>query len=133
MCCCETDYVTEKLLKPLKYYTVPIVYGTANYSRFLPKGAYLNAMELGAKRLAKEMNDIINDKERYYSFFKWHNHYSFHSPDEDPATDNYCRLCAALNHVDTRQTQNNFLDWWNCKKIKKLFSRNCKDVLTCLE
>ncbi|XP_049868714.1 alpha-(1,3)-fucosyltransferase C-like [Pectinophora gossypiella] len=117
------DYVTEKLLRPLQHYTVPIVYGSANYTRYMPDGAYLNAFELGAKKLAAEMKSIIDNKERYYNFFKWRNHYSYHDISEDSATDNYCRLCAALHANDTRAKTEDipFTDWWNspfkCSKL----------------
>ncbi|CAK1543353.1 unnamed protein product [Leptosia nina] len=63
------DYVTEKLLTPLNNYAVPIVYGGADYTRFLPEGSYLNAIELGPKRIAEKMVEIISNKTQYYDFF----------------------------------------------------------------
>ncbi|KAJ8729960.1 hypothetical protein PYW07_016998 [Mythimna separata] len=81
------DYVTEKLLNALQHYTVPIVYGGANYTRFMPDGIYLNARTVTEKELVKKMVDIINNKEKYYDFFRWHNHYSYHNMDEAPEKD----------------------------------------------
>nr|XP_037877562.1 alpha-(1,3)-fucosyltransferase C-like [Bombyx mori] len=50
------DYVTEKLLHALEFDAVPVVYGGANYTRFMPEGIYLNARELGAAALAEKMH-----------------------------------------------------------------------------
>ncbi|KAG6450280.1 hypothetical protein O3G_MSEX006457 [Manduca sexta] len=115
------DYVTEKLLSALNHYTVPVVFGTANYTRFMPDGIYLNAKELGAQELAKQMSEIINDKERYYNFFKWHNHYSYHELEEVPETDFHCKLCEKVNSKEVTEGVNiheHIREWWNPKKIR---------------
>ncbi|CAH2037198.1 unnamed protein product, partial [Iphiclides podalirius] len=74
---CE-DYVTEKLLHGLKHNAVPIVYGGANYTRFMPNGIYLNARDLGAEKLAEKMNELIKDAEQYSQYFRWKDHYSYY-------------------------------------------------------
>ncbi|XP_026331240.1 alpha-(1,3)-fucosyltransferase C-like, partial [Hyposmocoma kahamanoa] len=91
------DYVTEKVLTALEHYTVPIVYGGANYTRFIPKGIYLDAESLGPGELARVMNDTMCNKKKYYDFFKWHNHYSFHASNASANTDEICAFCAFLN------------------------------------
>ncbi|XP_026332823.1 alpha-(1,3)-fucosyltransferase C-like [Hyposmocoma kahamanoa] len=110
------DYVTEKLLHALEHYTVPVVLGGANYSRFMPKGIYLDAGRLGPERLAKRMNEIMNDEEKYYEFFKWHGYYSFHDTVEDRYHREICGLCDLLNNK-TRMKQtsiwHNLIQWWN--------------------
>lgn len=63
----------------------------------MPDGIYLNARWLGVKKLAKKMNDIIQDRERYYDFFKWHGYYSFHNIDENLQHDVVCGFCELLN------------------------------------
>ncbi|CAH0757901.1 unnamed protein product [Diatraea saccharalis] len=105
------DYVTEKLLTALNNYAIPVVYGGANYSRFLPPGSYLNARELGPKKLLERMNEIYNDKEKFYSFFKWRNHYRY----EHSLARDVCDLCSALND-DTKMrpyTHRDLRKWWN--------------------
>lgn len=82
----------------------------------MPNGTYLNARELGPENLAKEMNDIINDKQRYYNFFKWQRYYSFHETSEDSYTDELCRFCAMLNNVREKNETKVYADivnWWN--------------------
>lgn len=80
----------------------------------MPGGIYLNAGDLEPYKLARIMNDIINDKNRYYEFFKWHNHYSFHATDRNGYHEAFCSLCALINN---RRNQTSILDyitdWWN--------------------
>lgn len=86
-------------------------------SRFLPPGSYLNAYALGAKKLAKTMNDIINDKEKYYDFFRWHEYYSFHAPNESADTDEVCGFCAYLNDEKRKYetfVYDNISEFWSC-------------------
>ncbi|KAF9788998.1 hypothetical protein SFRURICE_008669, partial [Spodoptera frugiperda] len=110
------DYVTEKLLHPLRFHTVPIVYGGANYTRFVPDGAYLNVRTLGIKTLVEKIVAAIRDPNIYHDYFKWANHYSYHHPVESPETDPYCVLCKALNDdhlVKTTSMYEKFTKWWN--------------------
>ncbi|PZC80041.1 hypothetical protein B5X24_HaOG215510 [Helicoverpa armigera] len=109
------DYVSEKILHALNHYTVPVVYGGADYSRFLPPGSYLDAKKLGARNLAKEMSDIIDNPEIYYRFFRWRNHYNIRSRYESPDTDDYCRFCAMANDENLMKKKTiyeNFSSWW---------------------
>lgn len=82
----------------------------------MPDGSYINAFELGACQLAKEMNDIINTPSRYYDYHRWHGHYSFHNPTEDEYRDTICSLCAILNNKTRRSqrtTYKRITKWWN--------------------
>lgn len=82
----------------------------------MPDGIYLNAQESGARELAKEMNDIIRNPLKYYNFFKWHDHYSFHNSDEDNYHDAICGFCALLNNKTRRGqriTYKYITKWWN--------------------
>lgn len=84
--------------------------------RFMPDGMYLNARELGPKNLAKEMNDIIKDKRKYYNFFKWYRYYSFHETSEGAYTEELCRFCAMINTMRQRNVTKVYKDianWWN--------------------
>ncbi|XP_026313951.1 alpha-(1,3)-fucosyltransferase C-like [Hyposmocoma kahamanoa] len=95
---CE-DYVTEKILIATKNFAVPIVFGGADYTKFLPPGSYINASDLTPKELASLMNELIQDKNKYYEYFKWHRYYSIHDPTESAETDGMCVLCAFLNNA----------------------------------
>ncbi|KOB63349.1 Uncharacterized protein OBRU01_24246, partial [Operophtera brumata] len=91
------DYVTEKLLNAVWNNAVPIVYGAANYSRFIADGAYLNARDMGAEDLAAKMNQLIQNPDDYAEYFRWKNHYSYHRKMDSVYTDEYCLFCSILN------------------------------------
>lgn len=83
----------------------------------MPDGIYLNALTLGVKGLAKEMNDIIHNPRRYFDFFKWHGHYTFHATSDDEYHYEICGLCATLNNKtrsEQRTVYSNITAWWNC-------------------
>nr|XP_049699906.1 alpha-(1,3)-fucosyltransferase C-like isoform X1 [Helicoverpa armigera] len=110
------DYVTEKLLTALNNYAVPVVFGGANYTRFMPDGIYLTITNDTVSAVAEKMVEIIYDKEKYYEYFKWHNHYSYGDGQEAPETDPYCNLCKLINDDDkffTTSAYNNFGKWWS--------------------
>lgn len=83
----------------------------------MPQGSYLDAYVLGPVRLAKTMNDIINNNNRYYDFFRWHRYYSFHAPVENADTDEVCNFCAYLNDINGTQkttVYENIDKFWSC-------------------
>ncbi|KAJ0177336.1 hypothetical protein K1T71_007345 [Dendrolimus kikuchii] len=112
----DEDYVTEKLLHALNYNAIPIVYGGANYTRFMPDGIYLNAKQMNVKDLAMRMHELIQSPEEYAQYFKWKNHYSYHRKVESPETDEYCLFCTILNDeekVKKTTVYEDFQSWWD--------------------
>lgn len=84
------------------------------FYRFMPEGIYLDANVLEPDELAKRINEIIKDKNRYYEFFKWHEHYSFHFTGENLFNEELCRLCAFLNNCRNQTSIFEFIaEWWN--------------------
>lgn len=82
----------------------------------MPDGIYLNANNLTGAQLAKRMLEDIENKEKYYEYFKWHGHYSYHVATDSADTDPLCRFCAFLNDESTRlrgQVYARFVKWWN--------------------
>ncbi|KAL4713478.1 hypothetical protein ACJJTC_010463 [Scirpophaga incertulas] len=109
------DYITEKVLTALQNNIVPIVYGGANYSQFLPPGSYLDARALDAFTLAHYIEKLIRYPESYNRFFMWKRHYTFHDP---TAKENVCSLCAALHNeslMSSVSVYKNFREWWHPK------------------
>ncbi|KAM3968421.1 alpha-(1,3)-fucosyltransferase C [Aphomia sociella] len=119
------DYVTEKILYALNHDTVPVVYGGANYTRFMPDGIYLNAHQMEPRALAKKMYEITINMKSYHMFFRWKKYYSYHYRHESPDTDNYCNFCSIINNdnlMKTTTVYENLNDWWTTKNscfIKK--------------
>lgn len=84
--------------------------------RFMPNGIYLDARALGPAKLAKEINDIIKDKNRYYDFFKWRQYYRYDASSDNADSDSICALCTALNKAarsNERRVYARFREWWN--------------------
>ncbi|XP_075973769.1 alpha-(1,3)-fucosyltransferase C-like [Anticarsia gemmatalis] len=112
------DYVTEKLLTALQNNAVPVVYGGANYTRFLPDGAYLDARKLDPKSLVERMMDAINNTQTYNDFFRWRNHYSYYKASDSTETDYYCKFCSQVNQIMKSKDVKisyyaKFRKWWN--------------------
>ncbi|CAH4023269.1 unnamed protein product [Pieris brassicae] len=111
------DYVTEKLLTALNNYAVPIVFGAAVYKRFLPDGSYIDARALGPTALASEINSIIENKTKFYDFFRWRNHLVYKGTDGPDV----CNLCEILNDEEKVQQVSVWKDfrvWWNGARYK---------------
>ncbi|XP_063366365.1 alpha-(1,3)-fucosyltransferase C-like [Cydia amplana] len=106
----DEDYVTEKVLNALNYYTVPIVYGGADYSRFLPPDSYIDANKMTPAALASMMIEISKDPATYYAYFGWHRNYTYKA---NSLGSHLCRLCEMLNDPHQPSELRNFTQWWN--------------------
>lgn len=82
----------------------------------MPKGIYLDANVLEPEELAIIINETINNKEeKYYDYFKWHSHYSYHDPTESADSDEVCALCAYLNdekHISESSVHRDLTHFW---------------------
>ncbi|XP_014360625.2 alpha-(1,3)-fucosyltransferase C-like [Papilio machaon] len=107
------DYVTEKLLTALNHNMIPIVYGGADYSRFLPPNTYLDALQMKPQELANTIAQLITTPEQYGQYFWWKSQYTYAHPQ---TMDTVCAVCAALNNktmMETRTVYDDFRIWWN--------------------
>lgn len=104
-----TDYVTEKLYRPLMHYTVPVVYGGSNYSFHLPVGSYVDARDFNSVRsLANYLIKLMMDDELYSSYFRWRSQYTVNQWPGD-----WCRLCKMLRDTSTKsKIYSNISTWW---------------------
>lgn len=85
----------------------------------MPDGIYLNAGELGQEELARQINEYIHDKEKYYDLFKWREYYSYHEISESADTNHLCAFCAVLNNATVRSQRRvyaHMFEWWNSIK-----------------
>lgn len=65
-------YITEKFFDVFKYPIIPVVFGLGNHSYYIPKSAYINALDFkNAKHLANYMIYLSNNKSAYNSYFIW--------------------------------------------------------------
>lgn len=104
------DYVTEKLYRALEHDTVPVVFGGADYSLYLPAGSYVDARDFDSPQsLAEHLKKLMVDDQLYLSHFTWRRHYVV-----DPAPlDGWCQLCRLLSDPNTRpKTYPDIAAWW---------------------
>ncbi|KAH8283256.1 hypothetical protein KR044_006660 [Drosophila immigrans] len=104
------DYVTEKLYAALQRHIVPVVFGGANYTRFLPPHSYIDANRFeNVEQLAAHLRYVADDLDEYMSYFWWRQHYQLvqHSP--------FCELCAQLHRpggAHRTQFYGDIEAWW---------------------
>ncbi|KAI9562684.1 hypothetical protein GHT06_010138 [Daphnia sinensis] len=104
------DYVTEKLYRPLQFSAVPVVYGGADYSMYLPAGSYVNAMDFDSpEHLADHLNKLMVDDELYLTYFRWKEKYTIK---RFPKI-GMCQLCRLLGDPETKdKSYADMAGWW---------------------
>jgi alpha-1,3-fucosyltransferase len=91
-----SDYITEKFFDILPFNIIPVVFGGGNYSQFVPKSGYINALDFKSpKKLADYLIFLDKNKTAYNSYFKWKKHVRFFN--NGPRMHNLCELCIRLN------------------------------------
>ncbi|XP_058123234.1 alpha-(1,3)-fucosyltransferase C-like [Anopheles ziemanni] len=104
------DYVTEKLYNALKHTIVPVVFGGADYERFVPPGSYINAQDYATvNELVDYLFYLMDNPKEYAKYFWWKEHYALDH------TNSYCELCQKLHSVGTREKVQYYQDikaWW---------------------
>lgn len=81
----------------------------------MPTGIYINANTMTEEEVAQKMYEVIQDKQKYYDYFRWHSYYNY-APTEGGDTDPLCTLCAFLNGESVRNQRRvyaRFTTWWN--------------------
>ena len=104
------DYVTEKLFRPLRAGSVPVVFGGAHYSQFAPPHSFINALDFeSAEQLANYLKFLEQNRKLYSHYFEWRRHFEIiKSPIDD-----WCKLCEMLNDDSMPQkTYSNIARWW---------------------
>ncbi|CAL1688347.1 unnamed protein product [Lasius platythorax] len=103
------DYVTEKLMNPLRYNVVPVVYGGANYSQFAPPNSYVNALDFESpKELAAYLKYLSQDLRRYQSFLEWKKYYRVNGATKRAV----CTLCEVLHKQKEPKMYSTLSDWY---------------------
>lgn len=84
------DYVSEKPYEVLNTGLIPVVYGGADYAKFLPPHSYIDAQQFKTtKELAEFLVELSQDTERYLGYFWWTDHY-------EQKNNQYADLCYQL-------------------------------------
>jgi len=116
------DYVTEKLFEALKYNVVPVVFGGANYSSFLPKNSYIDINNFSSvKQAAEYLEELNNDRGKYLEYFEWKTKYRVLNSKRD-FNNAHCDLCQFLHNNGDTKIITNLEKFWEedsqCKNNK---------------
>lgn len=113
------DYVTEKLYRALEHYIIPIVYGSADYIKFVPPHSYINIENFrNIHDLANYLKYLDNNPQEYIKYFWWKKFYRLNMNTTPIAL---CKLCELLNNENQQekiQYYQNIRKWW--------FKNSCK-------
>ena len=132
------DYVTEKVFETLRYDTVPVVLGLGNYDDYMPRSAYVNALDARfatPAHLARYLLYLNANRTAYNDYFRWkkwlrfaprHANGSFvRSGSGARAVSNgvLCEMCIRLHLEDHQASETKQLG-----DLNELFAanRNCK-------
>ena len=104
------EYVTEKLFRPLRTGTVPIVLGGAHYSQYAPPHSYIKALDYKSPReLAEYLIQLDKNRKLYARYFEWRKHFKVETRPDDA----WCQLCAKLNDESLPpKSYENISKWW---------------------
>ncbi|GAB0086945.1 Alpha-(1,3)-fucosyltransferase C [Sergentomyia squamirostris] len=118
------DYLTEKIFNIMKYYIVPVVYGGANYSHYLPPHSFIDASSFPtATELAKYLKYLIEHPEEYLKYFWWKKYYKNIST--NLSYDNLCKKLdefTSMRYMSDGQlvkTYKNISSWWEVDQCVK--------------
>lgn len=82
----------------------------------MPDGIYINGNILTEVEVAEKINAAIQDKQKYYDYFRWHRYYTYRFTGEIGDKDPLCEFCAFLNDESNRNHRRvyaGFSKWWN--------------------
>jgi len=92
------DYITEKFFYMLRYDIIPIVLGSGNYTRYVPKSAFINAFDfVSPKHLADYLTYLNQNKTAYNEYFKWKKYIGFRKSNEIVKAGFLCEMCIQLH------------------------------------
>ncbi len=113
-------FLAEKFFATLTYPIVPVVFGRANYSYFIPSSGFIDINDFdNITSIAQYLNQTRDNKEKYLSYFSWKKDYvwgltQLFTP--------LCDLCLRL-HLDSKPNVIDNIDaWWNenaCERPRK--------------
>ena len=106
------DYITEKVYRNSYLLgMVPIVYGGANFSQYLPPHSYIDVKDFASpKDLAVHLKKVANDSDLYNQYFAWKRKYIVIRENTQ------CRLCEFVNRKDlTPKVYEDITKFWTTK------------------
>ena len=139
-----TDYVTEKLFNTLRFSTVPVVLGGADYSHYMPRSGYVDALDFKSPmELANYLTYLDGNATAYNQYFEWKRFITVEKRNENGYL---CEMCIQLqleeklgirksNHYDQSELDRLYGLKENCRNLAlkplevKIFDFNSTDQL----
>ncbi|KAJ2941169.1 hypothetical protein O0L34_g10403 [Tuta absoluta] len=121
------DYVTDEVMNAIETNTIPVVYGLADYNKFLPPGSYIKLEQRSPEYLAPTLSYAIQSIDVYLSYFRWKKYYTIH---RTPKYQGLCQLCSNLNNrvmMDKRSHYQMFRRWWYPGQLEQRCMNRVKD------
>ncbi|GAU91037.1 hypothetical protein RvY_03367 [Ramazzottius varieornatus] len=111
------DYVTEKVMRALNFESLPVVYGAANYSHFMPPHSFINTASFPSpKDLAAYLWNLTRNPLEYAQYFQWKlnaNYTRVRDKLAQPEVASTCGLCRLLHDKFFRGKRYDDLHgWW---------------------
>ncbi|RUS89866.1 hypothetical protein EGW08_002396, partial [Elysia chlorotica] len=103
------DYVTEKFFRWFirRLHVVPVVRGGADYSRFFPKGSYIDSADFpNVKALSLYLKQLSEDPEAYAKILKEKDKLM-----AKPQMNAWCKLCALAHNGGLRKVIPDIRQW----------------------
>jgi alpha-1,3-fucosyltransferase len=123
------DYITEKFFNMLRYDIIPVVFGAGNYSLYVPRSAYINAMDFETpKHLADYLLNLNQNHTVYNKYFEWKKYIGYRRSNEIVKGGYLCEMCIQL-HLEE---QTNALKHKELTQLNKTFGmkENCYGIQT---
>ncbi|XP_047488882.1 alpha-(1,3)-fucosyltransferase C-like [Penaeus chinensis] len=110
------DYITEKVWFPMLHGLVPVVYGGATYTDYLPPNSYIDARTMSPRDLAVLLVKLSNSRTEYARYHLWRQHWKV-TPFPP-----LCELCFKLHRESSVTTVVDLKAWWssvnNCSYLQ---------------
>jgi hypothetical protein len=118
---CE-DYITEKFYDSLLFDIVPVVYGGGDYTKWIPKSAYIDVRDFeSVPDLVNFMLYLSKNATAYNAYFSWKRYIV----SDDPRPKLLCEMCIKLHLETIYGIEKKTVDldaYWNkhtkCKSMK---------------
>ena len=111
------EYITEKVWKRLKKGTVvPVVLGSAEYEKYLPKHSYINIKDFSSPaELANYLKLLDRNDTLYNEYFRWQKDYTCHF--QVPRISIDCNICRHANeYINKIEMAPNIAKFWSFDK-----------------
>ena len=127
------EYITEKVWMRLRDgVVVPVVLGSAEYEKYLPKHSYIDIRDFSSPRHLADYLKLLDKNDTLYNeYFEWRNDYTSHTG--TPGLTSDCQICRYANeNIDKTEIAPNIAEFWSFEKCTspKAFYNGVADIIS---